>query len=625
MRWQHQLVVGLSVSASASNYTIPHFEWDSIRPTESLEFHDCYESYQCARLVLPLNWKNLSDPRTVAVALIKLAAKVPDTDATFGGPVFTNPGGPGGSGVDLILAAGRYLQDYIDTPGKKHYEIVSFDPRGVRHSSPQANCFPETVLARDAMVLESRGLGSLSREEAKLAYGLAMMDGFAKKCAAVEANKGRQPLLDHGGEDEILSYMGTPTVARDLVEMVDKFDEWRKKGSSDRGDDERVELKKRNQGAVEDDVPRLQYVGFSYGTVLGNYFASLFPGRVGRMVLDGVCNADDYSNGGGWLTNIVDADAVIEGLFTGCFKAGPTTCALARASDTSASDIRTRLWAWLAQLDATPISGLSSSGNAVVLTGADIRTLLATAAYAPVASYMPLAKLLNAVMQGQDLPLLLSMLESSLLGGPLQNSCPLANDTTPPAAGSDAQIAILCGDGEDITSKNLTWWQSYLDQQTSSSSVFGAFWSRIRFSCSRWRFRANWIYRGPYTTPPPPPPSPPTQPGKPSATEKGRPAAPLLFLTNRLDPVTPLSAARAMARGHPRAGVVVQEAMGHCAIAAAYSRCTKGIVAEYFATGSVPAREVVCEAECGPWDTACRVGTMRAGQPWYLRRFPLGI
>ncbi|KAG5913143.1 hypothetical protein E4U53_004987, partial [Claviceps sorghi] len=282
MRWQHQLVVALSSLASASNYTFPHFGWDLIRPAKDLEFHDCYESYQCARLALPLDWKNLSDPRTVSIALIKLPARVPDTDATFGGPVFANPGGPGGSGVDHVLAAGRYLQEYIDTPGKKHYEIVSFDPRGVRHSHPRADCFPESVLARDAMILESRGLGSLSRDPAKLAYGLAMMDGLARKCAAVEA------------AEDIFPYMGTPTVARDMVEMVDKMDELRTRERDGRAA-ERVELKKR---AAEDHVPRLQYIGFSYGTVLGNYFASLFPERIGRMVLDGVSDADDYSKGG---------------------------------------------------------------------------------------------------------------------------------------------------------------------------------------------------------------------------------------------------------------------------------------------------------------------------------------
>ncbi|GAB0135280.1 hypothetical protein EsDP_00003623 [Epichloe bromicola] len=614
MRPQHQLLVGLSASASAAasaaasaNYTFPSFEWNSIRPTKGLEYHDCYTAFKCARLELPLNWKNTSDSRTVSIAMIKLPAKVSDTDPTFGGSVFTNPGGPGGSGVDLVLAAGRNLQEYIDSPGKRHYEVVSFDPRGVKNSRPVADCYPEGMLARDAVRLESRGLGSFTHDAGKLAYGLAMTDGFGKKCAVVD----EQAL--NGGE--IFAYMGTPNVARDMVEMVDKIDELRKKRGASGGDERvRVELKKR--GRREDHVARLQYIGFSYGTVLGHYFSSLFPGRVGRVVLDGVCNADDYSNGGGWLTNTVDADAVVDKLFTGCFTAGPGRCALARDSDKSASDIRARFWTWLERLDESPISGLSASGNAVVLTGADIRLLLSMSAYRPVTAYGPLAQRLDSAMRGQDLQLLLSNLEASVLGGSLQDACPVANATTAPDQGSDAQTAVVCGDGDDVTSKNMTWWQSYIDKQKSASSVFASYWTSIRFPCARWRFKANWIFRGPYTTPEP------TEFER--EPEKDRPAAPLLFLTNRLDPVTPLSAARAMAKNHPGAGVVVQEAIGHCAFLAAYSECTKKIVAEYFHTGRVPDGEVACEAECGPWDVGCQAG-VRTSEPWYVRRFPLGI
>jgi pimeloyl-ACP methyl ester carboxylesterase len=74
-----------------------------------------------------------------------------------------------------------------------------------------------------------------------------------------------------------------------MVAMVDSIDELEKKEAR-RG--QRMELRKGDQ-----DVPRLQYYGFSYGTLLGNYFASLFPERIGRLVLDGVCNADDYATG----------------------------------------------------------------------------------------------------------------------------------------------------------------------------------------------------------------------------------------------------------------------------------------------------------------------------------------
>jgi pimeloyl-ACP methyl ester carboxylesterase len=54
-------------------------------------------------------------------------------------------------------------------------------------------------------------------------------------------------------------------------------------------------MAEKNQTA--DQIPRLQYLGFSYGTALGNTFAFMFPGRVGRVVLDGVADAQDYIDG----------------------------------------------------------------------------------------------------------------------------------------------------------------------------------------------------------------------------------------------------------------------------------------------------------------------------------------
>ncbi|KAK2616490.1 hypothetical protein QQS21_000532 [Conoideocrella luteorostrata] len=603
MRLQHQLLLGLSTSVTADPN---RFQWDAINATADLQYHDCYTAFKCARLKLPLNWKNSSDPRTVSIAVIKVPAKVHDHDPTFGGAVFTNPGGPGGSGVSLVLGSGRKLQDWVDTPGKKHFEIISFDPRGVGNSRPVADCYPGDVLARDASRLETRGLGGLDGGPGKMAYGLAMADGFGKMCELADG----QGL--NGGE--LFEYLGTPNVARDMVEMVDKVDELREKEASGQDDEMRTELKKRDS---EDDVPRLQYVGFSYGTILGNYFSALFPERIGRIVLDGVCNTDDYSNGPGWLTNTVDADAVVDKLFTTCFTAGPQACALARSSDKSASDIRTRFWAWVEQLDEAPISGISPSGGAVVLTGSDIRLLLALGAYSPILAYPVTAQLLDSAMKGENVEILLSMVEATT-GRPLENACPVSNQTVPPTdRGTDAQHAVLCGDGEDITSKNVTWWQSYVDKQISTSSVFWGLWTNVRFQCSRWRFRANWIFKGPYTTP-----EPSKLGEKPT---KGKPAAPLLFLTNRLDPVTPLSAARAMAKNHPGAGVVIQESLGHCAFAAASSQCTKKIVAEYLDTGKVPDGEATCEADCGLWDAGCMTGVSETRPSWYKRNFPLGI
>jgi pimeloyl-ACP methyl ester carboxylesterase len=67
-----------------------------------------------------------------------------------------------------------------------------------------------------------------------------------------------------------------------MLEIVDRVEELRRGNSTIPGDARK---------------PGLQYLAVSYGTVLGNTFASMFPGRVERMVLDGVADADDFVKG----------------------------------------------------------------------------------------------------------------------------------------------------------------------------------------------------------------------------------------------------------------------------------------------------------------------------------------
>ena len=54
----------------------------------------------------------------------------------YKGPVLLNPGGPGGSGVELI----RQLGDTFSSALGPQFDIVSFDPRGMYHP-PMSNIF----------------------------------------------------------------------------------------------------------------------------------------------------------------------------------------------------------------------------------------------------------------------------------------------------------------------------------------------------------------------------------------------------------------------------------------------------------------------------------------------------
>jgi pimeloyl-ACP methyl ester carboxylesterase len=126
-----------------------------IEPSEHLQYTPCFDTFECARLQVPLDWNN-TDPSfvdNVAIAIMRLPAKVPVTDPRYGGPILINPGGPGGSGVDWLRGDGVAIQTLFDAAYEndsstyvvnsstaKYFDIVGFDPRGVSNSTPFLSC-----------------------------------------------------------------------------------------------------------------------------------------------------------------------------------------------------------------------------------------------------------------------------------------------------------------------------------------------------------------------------------------------------------------------------------------------------------------------------------------------------
>jgi len=261
--------------AAAISVSSADFNWTSITPSEQLKYHDCFDGFRCARLLVPLDWQDPANKATTVIAVTALPAAVPEDHPSFGGTVIINPGGPGGSGTLNLLHDGHMLRDLVD--GNKHYEILSFDPRGVAHSTPPADCYP-SERARGAVGWQFRGMVDIDDDPAKLQWHFARAKAHGDLCTRVD-----------------LRFHSTAAVARDMLRIVDRVAELRNGTQHVHpgfGQAQRV------IGAAPDNdgLPRIQYLGFSYGTILGNTFASMFPGRVRRMVLDGV--ADPYDNTG---------------------------------------------------------------------------------------------------------------------------------------------------------------------------------------------------------------------------------------------------------------------------------------------------------------------------------------
>ena len=211
--------------------------WADIEPSRSLQWHGCFQGqYDCARLDLPMDWLDPSDEHRVIIAVIRLRA----TNYTdYRGPVFTNPGGPGGSGVWALRQHGRNLQTIV---GDNH-DIVSFDPRGIGASVPRIECW-DTVQGRRFWDL--RDVGVVDAHPGTLYDVFARATAYSQLC--------RDSLEPSG----ILHHSSTTYHARDMLEILDRMGQ-----------------------------EKLKYWGFSYGTILGGTFASMYPDRIERLVSDG--------------------------------------------------------------------------------------------------------------------------------------------------------------------------------------------------------------------------------------------------------------------------------------------------------------------------------------------------
>jgi hypothetical protein len=99
----------------------------------------------------------------------------------------------------------------------------------------------------------------------------------------------------------------------------------------------------------------------------------MFPGRMGRVVLDGVDDVYDYHSGD-WLSNLRDTEKIVDYFYDTCFDAAEN-CPLWQEGDHSAEDIRGRIDKLISDVDENPISFVQSDGppNLRVITGNDIR------------------------------------------------------------------------------------------------------------------------------------------------------------------------------------------------------------------------------------------------------------
>ncbi|KAJ7062892.1 TAP-like protein-domain-containing protein, partial [Mycena amicta] len=489
-------------------------------PVQELIWTDCYTDKHCARLKVPLDYNSSA---SAAIALIRLPSAFPPDSPDYRGHILVNPGGPGGSGIDFVLTRG-YLLSKILGP---EFDIIGFDPRGIGRSTPRVSFFTtraERQLWSGTGVTESL---DASAESLPRAWARAIL---------------QNTLAAERDYDASLRFMNTEFTARDMLQIVKAH-----------GRD------------------KIQYWGFSYGTVLGATFAAMFPENVGRMVIDGVVDAESYYSTE-YTSSLLDTDDVWQAFADACVAAGPSECAfysptspeIMHKVDKIVSSLRSR---------PVPVPLRPGTKNPQTFGIADfslLRNAMFKSLLAPYVRFPLLAQALADIASpSRDGTALLDMVAEE----PFACDCDTKEPEEELELVWDASVAIACNDGNVISEDYADLETYYTDLRNISS--FADQWAGRRIGCLGWPKFPKSQFRGPFNA---------------------NTSFPLLVVGNTKDPVTPLRNAKKTSQRFKGSVVLTQDSVGHCSISGP-STCAQKHIRAYFLNGTLPPVGTICTVD----------------------------
>ena len=462
-----------------------------------LSWHGCGNgdaSLRCASLRVPLDYARPAG-RKITLALSEVPATAPPRQRQ--GILLVNPGGPGGSGISMAGFVAQGLSPAVAA----RYDIIGFDTRGVGASVPSLHCDPGFFAHERPNYIPANAAAE------------RVLIGRAKSYATDCQQK-------YGW---LLPYMTTANIARDMDQI-------------------RAAAGQR----------KLSYLGYSYGTYIGQVYATLFPQRVRRMVLDSTVDPT-----GVWYADNIAQDYAFQGRIQ-AFYAWVARYDRVYHLGSTAAQVSKSWYTAQARLAARPIAqpsgpaiGPDEFNDTFVAGGYDNGYWPALAAAA--ASYLHSGS-------GSQLVQLFNQ-----AGKQGENEFAVYN-------------AVECAD--------VAWPRSWSKWNADTRGVYKSApfetWDNVWFNAAC----AFWPVHGP---------------AKPMHI--GAPGLPgILMLQGTLDAATPYAGAQNAHRLLPTARMVVVPGGGNHGQSLAYpaNSCVNGYLNRYLATGALPSRPGLVNATCAP-------------------------
>jgi pimeloyl-ACP methyl ester carboxylesterase len=444
----------------------------------------CGSGFQCGSVMVPLDYSHPSGA-TIKIALVRKPATDP---AKRIGSLLINWGGPGDSGIDSLRG------DTSLTKLNSRFDLIGFDPRGIGQSAP-VHCL--TAPQEDAINALDPVLDDPQEKQA----AVTAYQGLAAGCQKLSAAE--------------LPFLDTASAARDMDVI---------------------------RTALGD--AKLTYLGFSYGTFLGETYAHLFPTHVRALSLDAVI--DPTVSGNNYMfAQVVGFERSLQAFLADC--KARTTCAFGHPGDPGA-----KLTALMSRLDANPLP----VGNQSLTRGLAIPALLVGVIYP--SNWPNLGEYLAEADAG-DGTMLLQI--SNSINGRNPNGSYSGN-------AADAYAAIYCLDQPVPT--DIAAYDQLGATLAQASPLFGPIRQYSNLVCSYW------------PVPPTRKPGPLTAPGAP----------PILLVGGTNDPGTPYAWAQSVNKQLTGSVLLTRQGYGH--MSRFLSTCISDAEDSYLIDLKLPAVGTVC-------------------------------